>query len=240
MRLFKVEVARGNLEEVDVTNHECRTTRARLVRLRAGLKYALRRRRVAGWQLEANVVHCASVGLLRRGALSGFHSARQFIPSCYDIGTQVWPEVLAKIHSFAGIVLLHIADWDAEWDRCVCQSFASETGYGVTKAEWLFDEVGRVGLQAERDHFNCDRKWGAHRSALYGARLHVDPECSGARSWIPAPSWDTGRSTRLSRKCQRAASSTASGAGLTLVSGCRERERVILIWEAQDDRNEYI
>ena len=45
-------------------------------------------------------------------------------------------EVKAELRSFAGLVpLLKVASWNAEWNRSVCQSDASDTVYGVSVAE---------------------------------------------------------------------------------------------------------
>ena len=74
------------------------------LRLRAGLRYALRHQRLAGWQLEAAVGHCTSVCLSRRAALTCFYSVCQFIASCHDIEADVWPEVRDELQSFAGLM----------------------------------------------------------------------------------------------------------------------------------------
>ena len=60
----------------------------------------------------------------------------------------------------------------------MCQSGVSEAGYGVTVAEWLVGEVGRVWRQAERGRFKCCSKRRAREMALSGARLK-----SGSGQW---------------------------------------------------------
>ena len=79
MRGLRLHKAQGNLEvfgvELDQQNRWYRTTRATLLRLRLGLKFALRRR-LAGLQLEAIGVHCSFVGLLRSKRASRLRARR--------------------------------------------------------------------------------------------------------------------------------------------------------------------
>ena len=67
-------------------NRGCRTTR--LLKVRAGLMYGIRRRKLARWQPEAIVGHCTFIDFLRRGSLTCFHPVCRFITSCYDTETE--------------------------------------------------------------------------------------------------------------------------------------------------------
>ena len=101
----------------------------------------------------------------------------------------------------------------------MCQSDAREKYHGVTTAEWLVGEVGRVGRQAERARFKCGSKRRARESALSGVGLHLDPEGQWCAELDSGAELEYQAIDTEFVVVPAAASSTASGVGLTLVSG---------------------
>ena len=62
---------------------------------RAGLRHALDRSKLSGWQLEALVGHCTCAGL-RRGGLSAFHCSYQLTSYSCDLEMPVWDKLVAE------------------------------------------------------------------------------------------------------------------------------------------------
>ena len=169
-------------------------------------------RRLAGWQLEADVGHFNFVGFLRRRSLRVAFSHRCTTSS----------QAATTLTGFVGLTLLNIASWDAQRNRYVYQSDASEMCYGVNVAEW------QVGRGVSRGTTSRARTLQVRASVGLASRLWQTRDIwtltvSGVLNLRTTPSWETGRSTRTFQKCLRAVSSTVSGVGQTQNRGSTKK-----------------
>ena len=69
-------------------------------RIRNGLRCFLKRRRVAGWELEGLMGHVTFLGLLRRETLSLFHSVCRFARNFYHQREPLWISARAELEAF--------------------------------------------------------------------------------------------------------------------------------------------
>ena len=86
--------------DLDVEQFRTLPTTERFGRIREGLRCFLKRRRVAGWELEALKVHVTFLGLLRRETPSLFHCAYRFARRCYHQREPLWTSARAVLEAF--------------------------------------------------------------------------------------------------------------------------------------------
>ena len=103
--------------DLDLEGRCCHATRGRLMGLRAGLRYALNRGKLAGWQLEALMVH---LRIREFAATRESQCLPPLLPVCMSQLWEVpiWSEVAAELRCFRGLLLLGISPlWQNRWKR---------------------------------------------------------------------------------------------------------------------------
>ena len=129
--------------------------RQRAFRIREGLRCFLKRRRVAGWELEALMGHVTFLGLLRRETPSLFHCACRFARKCYHQQEPLWTSARAVLEAFIGAMILDNAGRSRPWLSGVRASDASLSRYGVAQAFWSTSVVAAVGRVREGRRLRC-------------------------------------------------------------------------------------
>eukprot|EP00973_Karenia_brevis_P079965 11095880-Karenia_brevis.AAC.1 len=141
--MHEVEITNRSAEalgvELDLERKCTRLTNKRYWRLRKGLQYVLKMRRLDGATLEVIVGHCTAAGLVAREVLSVFHSCYAFIRAHYQERVVVWQSVREELQAFYGLMPLLHADWDRRWSEQVTCYDASESAAGVVEGFWPRD-----------------------------------------------------------------------------------------------------
>ena len=97
--------------------HGCtRLSEKRYWRLERGLGAAILRTRMSSETLSALVGQCTCAGLVRRESQACFKSVYGFIEKHWERPTAIWPNVLAELRAFKGLLPLLEADWGLAWD----------------------------------------------------------------------------------------------------------------------------
>ena len=65
--------------EIDVQQHKARPTSERFASARQAVRFALRQRRLAGWQVEMMMGHSTFLAIARRAALAIVHATNRFM-----------------------------------------------------------------------------------------------------------------------------------------------------------------
>jgi len=155
--LHGTEVTDENVEMLGVlldARQTCtRVLSRRAYRLRQGIAALLQRGRCSGAQLEVILGHCTFAALVRRGVLCCFSAVYRFVQSSYTKVTPLWESVVEELSAFSGLLILLVSDWSSPWNRVVCATDASETGYGCTQAWCDRAEVASIGSVRERDRY---------------------------------------------------------------------------------------
>ena len=99
----------------------------RFGRIRKGLRcfFFLKRRRIAGWELEVLMANVTFLGLLRRETLSLFHCVYRFPRKFCHRREPLWISARAGLEALVGIMILTEADWGRPWVPGVLASDAS-------------------------------------------------------------------------------------------------------------------
>ena len=138
--------------------------------LRAGLRHALDRSKLSGWQLETLVGHC-TFACCDAVCLSAFHCSYQLTSYSYDLEMPVWDELVAELQCIRSLLSLGISQWQDKWNEFVYQSGASLTGYGVRCAHLLREQVERAGRISEWSRFKVQEFCRARENALASPHL---------------------------------------------------------------------
>ena len=83
--------------KLDGTQMRMGITDERLVKIQAGVKGLLQRRKVAGWAREVVIGHLTFCGLANRGLLTVFHTVYRFMRRHYLEAVELWPECRAEL-----------------------------------------------------------------------------------------------------------------------------------------------
>lgn len=81
-----------------------RKTLARFAKLRNAVRGILRRKRVAGWQLEVLIGHCTYLVLIQREIICIFHSVYPYISKHFFAPRPIWDAVRDELRAFAGVM----------------------------------------------------------------------------------------------------------------------------------------
>ena len=123
---------------------------ARLWRVRQGVLYALRCRKLLGRAWEVLLGHLAFYALLIRGMMSVFRIIYALINKNYLALAPLWDTARHEMSAAASLLFLMDASWTSPWPAAVVSTDASEEGYGATVSEWGPDNVALVGRALER------------------------------------------------------------------------------------------
>ncbi|CAK0824653.1 unnamed protein product, partial [Prorocentrum cordatum] len=134
---------------LDGRRRATRPTDERFAMVRKGLRCLLRRRKVAGWQLEMVLGHMTFMALVRREVLSIFHSVYAFVAQSYHAFSVLWPTVRDELNCYLGIMVMLESSWTRQWAPVVYSSDASLCGYGVAEACFGAEAVAEVGRVSE-------------------------------------------------------------------------------------------
>ncbi|CAK0800111.1 unnamed protein product, partial [Prorocentrum cordatum] len=134
---------------LDGRHRATRPTDERFAMVRKGLRCLLRRRKVAGWQLEMALGHMAFMALVRREVLSIFHSVYAFVAQSYHAFSVQWPTVREELKCYLGIMVMLESSWTRPWMPVVYSSDASLHGYGVAEACFGTETVAEIGRVSE-------------------------------------------------------------------------------------------
>ena len=137
-----------------------RNTWKRFGLIRKSITAVLRRRQMAGWEIEVVLGHCTYYSSVCREFLSVFYSSYAFIQTHYDSTAPLWDSVRGELRAFRGLMVLAFAHWDRPWSNMVYSTDASEDGFGITVAEWDIADVGLIGRVSEKSRW----KLGAERA----------------------------------------------------------------------------
>ncbi|CAK0838915.1 unnamed protein product [Prorocentrum cordatum] len=151
---------------LDGRHRATRPTDERFAMVRKGLRCLLRRRKVAGWQLEMVLGHMTFMALVRRDVLSIFHSVYAFVAQNYHAFSELWPTVREELNCL-GIMLLLESTWTRPWMPVVYSSDASLYGHGVAEACFGTETVAKIGRVSE-----LARRW------------ELDPSFPEVPSWL--------------------------------------------------------
>ncbi|CAK0849207.1 unnamed protein product, partial [Prorocentrum cordatum] len=145
-------------------------------RLVHGTRALLRRRLVAGRDVEKLIGHFTHAMLLNRPALCIFRAAYDFARRHYRAPSLLWPSVRQELQNAMHIMPLLAVQFDMPWSGLVTCSDATLRGYAVQEADFPVSEVKQVGRWSERWRFKacssasgagwCRRAW--HPSAVGG------------------------------------------------------------------------
>ncbi|CAK0898804.1 unnamed protein product [Prorocentrum cordatum] len=104
---------------------ETQVTEKRRWRIDGAFRWALRRRRLSGKQLERLVGHATFVSLLGLMALSAFNACYAFIHRYGDAAAEVRLTARQELQAFIGLLPLVRAPWDLPWcETAQCASLA--------------------------------------------------------------------------------------------------------------------
>ncbi|CAK0879867.1 unnamed protein product, partial [Prorocentrum cordatum] len=156
---------------------ETRVTEMRRWRIDGAFRWALRRRRLSGKQLERLVGHATFVSLLDHTALNVFNACYAFIHRCGDSMAVAWPTVRHELQAFIGLLPLVRAPWDLPWCETVVATDASLEGWGRCRCLLTAKPVASIARVPEVSRFrriHCLGARAAASAALYP--LHDDDE----------------------------------------------------------------
>ncbi|CAK0812006.1 unnamed protein product [Prorocentrum cordatum] len=134
---------------LDGRHRATRPTDERFAMVRKGVRCLLRRRKVAGWQLEMVLGHMTFMALVRREVLSIFHSVYAFVAQSYHAFSELWPTVREELNCYLGIMVMLESSWTRPWMPVVYPSDASLHGYGVAEACSGTETVAEIGRVSE-------------------------------------------------------------------------------------------
>ncbi|CAK0900961.1 unnamed protein product [Prorocentrum cordatum] len=134
---------------LDGRHRATRPTDERFAMVRKGSRCLLRRRKVAGWQLEMALGHMTFMALVRREALSIFHSVYACVAQSYHAFSELWPTVREELNCYLGIMVMLESSWIRPWMPVVYSSDASLHGYGVAEACFGTETVAEIGRVSE-------------------------------------------------------------------------------------------
>ncbi|CAK0819174.1 unnamed protein product, partial [Prorocentrum cordatum] len=155
--LHEVEESKTVVEalglELDGLKLRARLARAKRWRLGLGTQALLRRRRVAGREVEQMIGHFAHAMLLNRPALCVFRSAYDFARKHYRVPVPLWPSVRQELANALHLMPLLAVQFDLPWSGRVTCSDATLRGYAVQEADMEPPAVREVGRWSERWRF---------------------------------------------------------------------------------------
>ena len=143
-----------------------RMTPERYWRVRKGLEFAFKCRRLPGSVWQVILGHLTFVALLRRDTLSIFSSVYAFIEKNLHSAEPLWPTARKELETFRGMMMMMSSAWTGGWSPLVLSTDASEFAYGVAGSFWPEPLVAQVGRVLER---RCFR-----RMVSTQARSHFD------------------------------------------------------------------
>ena len=184
---------------------ETRAADERFGNIRAALRWLLRRRCVAGWELEVILGHCTFLALVRRELLCVFFACYRFIQKNYWERAELWRTVRDELEVFIGLMVFAFSPWWLSWAPQVHATDSSLYGFGVSVSDWKPEEAAAVGRVLERrrwrlgggqarEHaleaagYALDHNTGTvTRVAETGAAPHDVEELLEAERWTPDP-----------------------------------------------------
>ena len=210
---------------LDAGTRTTRMTTKRRWRMDGALRWALRRRRLSGKQLERLVGQATFISMLDRTGLSVFNACYAFIHKFGDDNGMVWPTVRNELQAFLGLLPLLESRWDLPWSEVVTATDASLDGWGCCQYNMDSDEVADMGRVPELARFRRTDAPGAPESAAAAidallehddlvntvdteAVLRSLPGCGGSDHWAlddGFPELPFGPEGRPSTQTQRSA-----------------------------------
>jgi len=149
-----------------------RPTSKRYWRLRALLKWALRRRTLCGKQLEVILGHATFFAMINRCSLCVFNTVYKFIRASYERPQRLWQTCRDELAAFLGLMPLVVAEWKRGWsDTSLCYD-SCDDGRGYCSREVGAHEAGRIGRTLERSRYR--RVYGG-RAARESALRRLNP-----------------------------------------------------------------
>ncbi|CAK0855216.1 unnamed protein product, partial [Prorocentrum cordatum] len=168
--------------ELDGIKLRCRLASSKRWRLVQGTRALLRRRLVAGREVEKLVGHFTHAMLLNRPTLCIFRSAYDYARKHYRAPSLLWPSVRQELQNAMHIMPLLAVQFDMPRSGLVTCSDATLRGYAVQEADFPVSEVRQVGRWSERWRFKVE---GAGRprepAGLGSGRLQLRWEPTGVR-----------------------------------------------------------
>jgi hypothetical protein len=144
---------------------ETRVTEKRRWRSDGAFRWALRRRRLSGKQLERLVGHATFVSLLDRTALSVFNACYAFMHRHGENMAVVWPTVRLELQAFIGLLPLVRAPWDVRWCETIVATDASLEGWGHCRCALTAKAVATIARTSEVSRFRRVHNVGAREAA---------------------------------------------------------------------------
>ncbi|CAK0818925.1 unnamed protein product, partial [Prorocentrum cordatum] len=124
-------------------------------RLVQGTRALLRRRLVAGREVEKLIGHFTHAMLLNRPALCIFRAAYDFARRHYRAPSLLWSSVRQELQNAMHTMPLLAVQFDMPWSGLVTCSDATLRGYAVQEADFPVSEVRQVGRWSERWRFKA-------------------------------------------------------------------------------------
>ena len=157
------------LQVIALDQGELSSEDSRIWRLRRGLEFPARQRRLTGDQVAKLIGHITWSCLLRRPALSPINAGYRFARTFGPRSGLVWPAVAQEFRWIASLLPLRNCNLTSPWSPWVCATDASggaRGGYGVTRRWCDPEDVAAVGRCAERWRFSAEEFVSARRSVL--------------------------------------------------------------------------
>ena len=142
--------------EFDGPRGQIRVSRKRVWRLRLGIEFALRLKKITGKEIESIVGHYTWCTLVRCPGLAVPHACYSFLRSAGSVPTGPWPSVLCELRWMVAVLPLLISETWLPWSGQLYASDAAPSGYGVCVKRVEPRLAAHIGRVVEKWRFRAE------------------------------------------------------------------------------------